>query len=136
MASSPNYSGTQRIAYAQWASAVNNALDGTGTLTQLVAGGSSGSVVKSLRFQGANSGNNPCFVNLFLSYDGGTTKALVHQLWFEGTSGYGISGGNLTESCELADLGWVLPDANTILYMAAGDSSSLPINGFAFLEDF
>lgn len=71
MAASPQFISTPRVATVNIATA-NTAIDGTGTITTLIAGSSSGTRILEIVAKGAATGA-ACLVNVFLSTDGGTT---------------------------------------------------------------
>lgn len=104
MSTAPNYINAPRIGRCSLSTA-NTATDGTGTITDLIIGGSSGTRILSINVQGTAT-TVSSLVNLFL-YDG-TNWDLFDQITISATTG-----SNTTKAYRLAtaytDL--VLPSA-------------------------
>jgi hypothetical protein len=78
MASAPSFIGTPRLTTVNIATA-NTAIDGTGTITSLITGASTGTRILELNAQcGATSA--AALVNIFISTDSGTTWRLFDQI--------------------------------------------------------
>jgi hypothetical protein len=78
MATNPSFISTPRIGRASL-SAANTALDGTGTITELIAGVAAGTRILQIDAQCAAT-SAAALVNLFLSDDSGSTWTLFDQI--------------------------------------------------------
>ena len=78
MAASPSFIGTPRLAVVNVAAA-NTAIDGTGTITTLIAGVAAGTRVLEVRAKAAAT-TAAGVVNLFVSTDSGTTWRLLDAI--------------------------------------------------------
>lgn len=78
MASSPSFISTPRIGIASVSSA-NTAIDGTGTITSLIAGVAAGTRVLEIVAQ-CSATSAAALINLFLSADTGSTWTLFDQI--------------------------------------------------------
>lgn len=78
MAANPSFIGTPRYEHVNVATA-NTAIDGTGTITTLITGASTGTRVLEINTQCAAT-SAAALVNLFITTNGGTTWRLFDQI--------------------------------------------------------
>ncbi len=78
MATTPAFINAPRIGVAA-VSAANTAIDGTGTITELIAGAATGTRVLEVAAQ-CSATSAAALVNVFLSTDGGTSWTLFDQI--------------------------------------------------------
>jgi len=78
MASAPSFIGAPRVAQVNVATA-NTAIDGSGTITELIAGGSNGTRVLEIVAQ-AGATVAAGLINVFLTTDGGSTWRLFDSI--------------------------------------------------------
>lgn len=123
MASSPSYAATPRAAFAATATA-NTARDGTGTLATLITGASTGTRVDDIKFQYTVT-TTAGMIRIFLSLDGGTTKAMIHEIPVPANT---VSATVAGFTAYLQNLGWVLPNTSAILYFSTNNANT--VNGF------
>jgi hypothetical protein len=78
MATNPAFIGTPRLSVASL-SAANTAIDGTGTITALIAGAATGTRVLEINMQ-CSATAAAALVNIFVSTDSGSTWTLFDQI--------------------------------------------------------
>lgn len=87
MATTPSFIGTPNIQAVNVATA-NTAVDGSGTITALIQGASSGTRVLEIDAQIAITGaSTASIVNIFISTDSGTTWRLFDQITLASATG-------------------------------------------------
>ena len=123
MASTPSYAATPRAAFAATGTANTNR-DGTGTLATLIAGASGGTRIDDIKFQYSVS-TTAGMIRIFMSLDGGTTKALIHEIPVPAVT---VSSTVAAFTAYLQNLGWILPNTNAILYFSTHNANN--VNGF------
>lgn len=84
MATTPNFISAPRISQVNVATA-NTAIDGTGTITELISGGTDGTRVLEIVAQCAAT-SAAALVNIFLSTNGGTTYRLFDSITIGATT--------------------------------------------------
>lgn len=137
MGAGMNYAAGFRMEYSQWTASSNTEIDGSGTLVQLIAGASTGTIVKEIKFKSVNTVNDQCTINIFMSFDGGTTKALFHQMYYQVSGLLSFDSVIASEEATIQNLDIFLPNDSAIMYFAVGDSGSTrPINAFVTAADF
>jgi hypothetical protein len=122
MASTPSYAATPRSDYCQ-ISAANTARDGTGTLGTLATGAAGGTRIESVRVVAAGT-TTAGVVRLFFSNDGGTTKRLLEEMLVTAvtpSTTVAVFSGRFSLG------GWMLKDANCILYAATHNAETFNV---------
>lgn len=122
MATSANYASTPVGGQVQISTA-NTARDGTGTLGTLLTGAASGTRVDDIVIK-ATGTTTAGMVRFFLSLDGGTSKRLLYEV---PVSAVTPSATTQTFSATLSGLGWVLPNANAILYVSTHNAETFVV---------
>lgn len=123
MAASPTYAATPRATFATTSTA-NTARDGTGTLATLITGAASGTRVDDIKFQYTVS-TTAGMIRIFISFDGGTTKSMIHEIPVPSTT---VSATVAGFTAYLQNLGWILPNTSAIIYFSTHNANAL--NGF------
>ena len=110
MASVPSFIATGRVAIVNVAAA-NTALDGSGTITPLIAGALSGTRITTITVKSAAT-SVAAVVNLFLSTDGGITWKLFESMLVTAITP-STTAMSFRTSATFDDL--ILPDANFVI---------------------
>jgi hypothetical protein len=126
MANTPSFIGTPRLSTVN-VSTANTAIDGTGTITELIVGASTGTRVLEINAQ-ATATTAAALVNIFITTDGGSTWRLFDQITISAATPSNTVKGN-RNIATYANL--VLPNANTRLGVTTSISQSTNVIALA-----